>query len=889
MRIIDIKGTENNLFRVDEVCKSRIKHGLFAGVITALIFAAICVCCQLAPLGDNTFLMYDLKRQYVDYYSYFKSIVTGENNALYSFSTALGSGMIGFDIYYISSPFLLILSLFPQVYLPAGITVVIGIKLALATFIMDMYLQYYLGEGKQFCIKEVAGIKIALGAVSWGLSSFLFAHSMNMMWIDVIMLVPAVLWALDRVILTNRKITYCVFISVILFLNYYITYQIMIFIAIWTFYRVWILRVNNPVKAIVRVVVTTFIGGICDAVVLLPTALELMDSPKDITQLGLHTKNNNLSVFQVLSKAPALAYDYIEARFGWPQIYCGVIFVALIILFFISKKIQIREKIGIFVIMSILMFSFMNDKFNLVWHAGMEPSGHPYRQAYLWIFLVIICGTKVLLSMEELSGVPVFVSLIITGAIFGLSMRTRYEHNTKFAIIVNVGIIAAYILVFSVFAMLKNMKNRQLIVMLIVVIMQIAELTGNAGYTYKWQSQLNTHYSEYKNAVSQTAATVEWVKSQDDSFYRMENLNPRQQNDAMQYVYNGVTHYSSAGKTYVRYLLQRMGFNDDGLYTHYGHDNTVTEDMILGVKYIISDGTYAAHNAYDMIHDDNVDAYLNPYALSVAVETNGFDLSDISCEKEVISSDNWDEYVPGINPFALQEEFVNRIAGKQYEIFKPAEVETVDSEETGEDGIVYPRREFTVTASMDGEMFLYLDGLIGSRQGLTLFKDGEVLSTYGNAACVKILNLGYMSKGDQVNIFIGDGQPDADFGEAYFVTEDITEVAKAYADLQERNATVTKNSSSHLTINTGDCDGVFLTIPCETGWSAKVDGVKVEPVCVFGALTYIPVENSGDSHVVEVTFVTEGLLLGLTITVIGLALLVAMIILEKKAVKHEQN
>ena len=58
--------------------------------------------------------MYDLKRQYADYYAYYRTILSGKNNVFYSFSTTLGSGTIGFFAYYMTSPFIMLLSLFSR-------------------------------------------------------------------------------------------------------------------------------------------------------------------------------------------------------------------------------------------------------------------------------------------------------------------------------------------------------------------------------------------------------------------------------------------------------------------------------------------------------------------------------------------------------------------------------------------------------------------------------------------------------------------------------------------------------------------------------------------------------------------------------------------------------
>jgi hypothetical protein len=77
-------------------------------------------------------------------------------------------------------------------------------------------------------------------------------------------------------------------------------------------------------------------------------------------------------------------------------------------------------------------------------------------------------------------------------------------------------------------------------------------------------------------------------KSSDPGFYRIGNLTPREQNDSMQFAYNGITHYSSEDSLDVRRFLRRLGFDYNGLYSSYGSSNTRTADSILGVKYVLS-------------------------------------------------------------------------------------------------------------------------------------------------------------------------------------------------------------------------------------------------------------------------------------------------------------
>jgi uncharacterized membrane protein YfhO len=810
--------------------------------------------------------MFDLKRQYVDYYSYFRTIQSGENNVYYSFSTTLGSGILGFCAYYLTSPFLVLLSLFPSEAMPLGVSVVICLKLMLAAFIMNLFLQRFVIRPGSFSIFDLDYITVHLCALSWAFSGYLFAHSMNMMWIDVIILFPLVVWSLENILCHNRKFPFAACLFAILILNYYISYQILLFVAIWTILRLIVSKDPHPVKQILRVFSATLTGVLLAAFILVPTALELMNSPKDISQLGLRLTGSNLSLPAVLSKIVSVSYDYQEPIQGYPQIYCGLLLVLLLILYFADSGIERRRRVGMFCMFAVLMISFCLDILNLIWHAGMEPSGHPYRQAFIWVFLMICCSAKELsvirssVTIPKVMGASGFVVLVLILAYTG-----RYDHITTRTILVNVLLLAVYFALLSFLAIERKSSHKLFAVIVpLLMLVNTMDLALNSLYTYSFQSIKEETASYYSAEISAGRKAVGYVKKNDSSFYRMESLNPRQQNDALQYGYNGVTHYSSAGMIYVRYFLQKLGFNDDGLFTSYGHDNTVAADSLLGIRYVLNDGTYPSHHIYNKIYEGDTRVYGNPYALPVAIETTGYDLSGITGPEGEEPCTSM-EHVPAGNPFVVQEEMYSRLLGKEISLFRNADY---TGTELMSDGKSY-YHEYTVKPVADGELFMYLDGLVGAREGLSIYKNGGYLSTYGNLSSLKIINLGYMKAGDTVDIRV-QGEETSNYGIPVFVTEDVDSLGEACGLLIEREGQIKKVSSSHLKITIDGCDGVFLTIPWESGWNVKVDGKKVEPVPVYDSLMYIPIEGGGDTHRIDMVFIPDGIFAGLFLTVIGL-------------------
>ena len=81
------------------------------------------------PGLEKTVLTNDLAAQYTDFFSYFKSFFTGENNLLYCLSQTLGNNMWGLLPYYLLSPFNFILLFFTSSQLPTAIFIMTILKI----------------------------------------------------------------------------------------------------------------------------------------------------------------------------------------------------------------------------------------------------------------------------------------------------------------------------------------------------------------------------------------------------------------------------------------------------------------------------------------------------------------------------------------------------------------------------------------------------------------------------------------------------------------------------------------------------------------------------------------------------------------------------------------
>ena len=188
--------------------------------------------------------------------------------------------------------------------------------------------------------------------------------------------------------------------------------------------------------------------------------------------------------------------------------------------------------------------------------------------------------------------------------------------------------------------------------------------------------------------------------------------------------------------------------------------------------------------------------------------------------------------------------------------------------------------------------------LIDDFDNMEVYVDGEFYTYYGNDNCLKVLNLGYLKRGEQINIVIKADDED-EFGTALFMTEDTDALHVAYNQVIPRLANVEKISSSHLkltldssyTVGDGVSSdvGVFTTIPYEKGWDVKVAGIRVEPIEAFDSLMYIPVTEAlqqaelepGSNLTIELRYIPEGFIIGVAASIITLLIMLLVVYLRR--------
>src|SRR5699024_7881826 len=194
-------------------------------IITALMLVLIYAILGIVPFGEQSVLATDLKNQYVSYFAYFKSIFEGTDSIIYSFSKTLSGNMIGLFGYYLISPFNFLLLLFDVSNFPLALSIVTILKTSAISLTMSGYLIF----------KKVPNLPNILLSMTYAFSGYVVAYQQNIMWLDVLILLPLVIMGIDIIVEKGSFYWYTFFLALTIIVNYYLGFMVCIFFVFYLF------------------------------------------------------------------------------------------------------------------------------------------------------------------------------------------------------------------------------------------------------------------------------------------------------------------------------------------------------------------------------------------------------------------------------------------------------------------------------------------------------------------------------------------------------------------------------------------------------------------------------------------------------------------------------
>ncbi len=842
--------------------------------IPVFIWLMVCILHGIYPFGKNSVMTGDITYQFIDYLAYFKSIIFTNNDLTYTFSKTLGGDMAGFSAYYLFSPFNFLLLFFPNRMLPLGLLIIIMIKCGFMSLLFFIMLSGIYGFKKRSVIF----------AVTYSLMGYAVVYFQLYAYFDDMMLLPLIVLGLHRLMEDPRKrVLYTVSLSLSIILNYYIGWMLCLFSALYFIYRM----VSDPPRKaetgsddvpgkwymgairsrVISFALSSLFAGMISAFVLLPSLLSLRGE-KDSFHLGLYRTMDITAFFS------RFYTDSFRGNISTclPNVYCGVLVCLLTFMYFFNRSIRLRERLASAGLLLFLILNLYINTLNVAWHGFNRPIGFPYRYSFLLTFVMLLFAYRGSLVPDSSK---LFVRLAAAAGIYLVYSAFIYIKGSE-VIGAREIIIDGLILLAIVSAMLLRQKGKLGLGAMILVlgVIQLGDLSENIRHAfYYFEFSPMEDYIKY---IDRVGKAVSAIRAEDDGFYRLEKTFKRTHNDSMQFDYAGLTHYSSCEKKDVISYMKKLGFRDNGNWSFYDGGSTALVDSVFGVKYIISHYDYMGKKYKrfgkekypEEWGEDKYFTYRNQYVLPL-----------------MFASDTGVSEMDGTytNPFEYQSRLADAVSGSENNMFTPAEIDEYNlinlTEETH--GNIHrfkkidPEKEacieyrLTITAQTDGKLLeAYFDAPDYQNAEIMLGDDskGEYFSEYSWS----VLDLAKHDEGEVLSIKIVPGDDTFEMTDSWIYFEDMVQLKKWAAEINEQECRLEKITSSHLkgrALLDSEKQLVF-SFPYEEDWEVLVDGKKAETRVAAGAL--LSVRAAAGEHEVELVYHQAGRIPGLLISLAGL-------------------
>lgn len=800
---------------------------LAAFFVPVLVLVVIFAQRGIFPFGEECFLRTDMYHQYAPFFSEFQYKLTHGGSLLYSWDIGMGVNFSALYAYYLASPMNWLVALCPRQFLIEFMTVLIVIKTGLSGLFFTWYLRKHTG------IREFGS---CFFGIFYALSGYMAAYSWNIMWLDCILLFPVILFGLERLVKEKKGMVYCIALGLSILSNYYISIMICIFMVIYAAVLV-ILYPPKKGKEFAatagRFTLYSLLAGGLAAVVLLPeiyalqaTASGNFDFPK--------TVSSYFSIFDMIARH----MGNVQTEIGldhWPNIYCGVAVLMLLLLYLGNKNIKIKEKAVYFSLLLFFYASFSVNVLNFIWHGFHYPNSLPCRQSFIYIALVLVMCYKAYLELKNTPWKHI-VMAFWGAAAFVILAEKLVDNEEQFHFAVFYAAILFLALYTGCIYLYHSRKWCRDGVLLAVLGLVFCESAVNMAVT----SIPTTSRTAYVKDNEDTMLLADSIRS--SVFYRIEKGESRTKNDGAWMNFPSASLFSSVASAAMSDFFKSVGCESStNAYSVKG--STPFIDALFATRYGIYPDQQPADGLKEQIgRQGSMWFYENKYTLPV-----GFVMPQDMETNWVLDSGN---------PANVQNDLSSVLGVSN--LLVPAEG-------------VSEGKKLTFTADASGDYYVYVTNKKVEEVSAEI---GERSLSFDNVDRGYFLELGYLPKGQEVILQSQtDGNPAMQAEIWRFDPEAMEEI---YQCLSKSPLELSSWTDTGLagSINTPEGGTMFTSIPYDKGWKIWVDGTAVSGRPVFDA--FLGVDLEPGEHKIRLSYEPQGLKTGAVITGVSAAAVAAL-------------
>ncbi|MFE2436754.1 YfhO family protein [Streptomyces sp. NPDC059409] len=382
--------------------KPRPAAALLAAAITVTAFCAADAVARSYPFGPRTRAVNDLGNQYVPFHAHLWDLLHGraDGGLLVNWQSGFGSSFLPDLGTYLSSPFALLVALFPRDEIDLAVYVITVLKTACAGAAMA-WLLLRLRPGRWWAAGLLGS---AYALCGWSLAD----ASYNPMWLDGLVALPLLCLVGEWALSGRRRLLGVLIVALAWIANFYTAYMATLGAGLLLLLRLWLsgLPRRRALAAAGRATATVALGvGLAAPLVTVVYFGTKHAYPGRVTHFA------PVATEDVLARLLPTTYG-----FGSPALFVGTTALLLALALPFHRAAPVRVRAGWSLLVVAVALSMQWTPTHLAWHAFATPNGSPYRQTF------VLCALLVIAAWHTLSyGVPARRALAAATALLALA------------------------------------------------------------------------------------------------------------------------------------------------------------------------------------------------------------------------------------------------------------------------------------------------------------------------------------------------------------------------------------------------------------------------------------------------------------------------------------
>ena len=657
----------------------------FAFFASLALYAFVMILFKKYPLGDDAFLISDLKAQYAPFLALMRSKIVELGSVpqdqlisylTYSFQLGMGKNFIGTVGYYLASPFNLIYLLVDETQVNLAVILIVVLKLSLSSSFMCLFL------GKR--IDDKKSLWPVLFGILYAFSLYAQAFMFNIMWLDGYMLLPLILFFTEKFIKKQQYAGLIISLLVLFVSNYYIAY--MAGIACFIYLCIRMLEESVPLKTALgtglRYVLTAGFTGLITAVLLLPVGLDTITNSDqtvlDRSKILLSYTPVTLIHMFIMGESDEFG-DVMPGNY--PFLFISILVILLTLIYFLSPVFKSRErKIHAFCILGVLL-STAFAPLDRAWQVFDDPNWFWHRHAFVFLPLFLVISIKTISRMKEVVRKDIVKAMLIMFLLIILDMSVvREKGASSYAVLMNMCITLVYSGFFAGYGIekwpdqIRDMPRMLSPILSGIICFEVAfaspvlyssiatmTLKGGNAYEYINSIQAEKEFGAYVDKSNDVSGAFR-AETEKPADYAVQNC--VKEGGAFYGNYNGVAFFNSNSNKSMHRFAKQLG-----LATNYNYFSVSHFAACPSVDSFYSVGSVAARRDLSFYRLNGGDTYGdglkfyendNVLPLAFAIDEKGMDFDFYRLEKDAGEKDYFalqNDWYRSMFPEAFTEDF----------------------------------------------------------------------------------------------------------------------------------------------------------------------------------------------------------------------------------------